>query len=243
MRPAAIRLLQRAIRDEKPVSIIVNEAFQKNFVQVRSSLGLTPADSLLFAPITVIVEGATEVRCLPLVYDKLNKAGVASFQDTREILAQIHFLDGEGDSYEYMVRLAKSQSAKPILFLDGDKSDQLDAVRSKHPDVPIILLDADQEFENLIPEEDYLNAITKVYPKLVEVTIEKYRKYETDRKFKSTLLFSKRVERWLQDEFSIRSPNKHRIMEAAVGEMEIQKFNIVKIKHLLDKMRELLLTL
>ena len=81
MRPGAIRLISRVESDGKATSIIENAAFDHNYIGVRSSLGITPADSLLYAPITVVVEGPTEVRCLPLVLKKLKDGGVSGFGD------------------------------------------------------------------------------------------------------------------------------------------------------------------
>lgn len=69
---------------------------------------------------TVIVEGATEVLCLPYLLMKLKEAEQAGFGDLESLLSHTHFLDGEGGSYEYMCRLAKSQNAIPVLFIDGD---------------------------------------------------------------------------------------------------------------------------
>ena len=46
---------------------------------------------------------------------------IAGFNGVDNILDQIHFLGGEGDSVEFFVCLAKSQNAKVVVFLDGEK--------------------------------------------------------------------------------------------------------------------------
>jgi uncharacterized short protein YbdD (DUF466 family) len=235
MRPGSIRLLERRVENGKPFSVILNEAFQKNFVRVRSNLGLTPADSLLFAPVTIIVEGATEVRCLPILLEKLRVAGVSGCQDVIELLGQIHFLDGEGDNYSHMIRLSKSQNAKPILFLDGDKS--VEQVRKDHPDVPIVVLPPDKEFENLIPEDDYLDAVPKVYPDASNTNKESFHSYVGKCGFGAKLLLSKRVERWLEDICGIRSPKKHLIMERAIEGVAVEKIQTEKLVELITNIR------
>lgn len=239
MRPSSIRVLERASVNGKATTIINNEAFDQNFVRVRSSLGLTPADSLLYAPVTVVVEGPTEVRSLPVIYDRLCRKPVAGFEGVDTVLSDIHFLDGTGDQYEYMVRLAKSQRAKPIIFLDGDKSGSLKKTRDQHPEVPIILLSDGQEFEDLVPKSAYIAAVAKVHPDRPGITLEAYEAWLTGKKFKTTLMFSKRVQRWLEDEFDVE-PKKPLIMEHAVRDVEIESVITGPLKALLDAMRKLL---
>ncbi len=70
MRPGAIRVLSRHEINGIATSKIDTSAFADNYIGVRSSLGLSPSDSLLYAPITVVVEGRTEVRCLYLVLNR-----------------------------------------------------------------------------------------------------------------------------------------------------------------------------
>lgn len=239
MRPSSIRVLERIEADGKPMSVINNEAFASNFVRVRSSLGLTPADSLLYAPVTVVVEGPSEVRCLPIAYERLLKEPIKGFEDAEDILSLVHFLDGTGDQYEYMVRLAKSQNAKPILFLDGDKRGTVTKTQEQHPEVPILFLAEGEEFENLVPLEVYIGAIAKVYPEHPGITHEAYQTWLKDKKYKPTAMLSKRVQRWLEDGFDIE-PKKPLIMEQAIKDVLISALNTGPLKQLLDKMRELL---
>jgi len=95
MRPEAIRVLERSLNSEqKPTTVIHNQAFKDGFLHVRSSLGLTPADSLLYAQVTVVVEGDTEVLCIGTVLQKLASGGVDGFADIKDLLPEICVVDG-----------------------------------------------------------------------------------------------------------------------------------------------------
>jgi hypothetical protein len=162
LRPHSIRVLERRRVNDKATSIFVNQALAENYSLVRSSLGISPADSLLYSPITIVVEGPTEVRSVPFMLKKLADAGVIEPGLLEVLLPQTHILDGEGSSFEYMVRLAKSQNAHPVLFLDGDKANEAQAVRTPHPDVAVIILDVGKEFEELVPRTVYIQAVAEL---------------------------------------------------------------------------------
>jgi hypothetical protein len=238
MRPGAVRVLRRAPVNEKPTTLIENQAFNNNFATVRSSLGITPADSLLYAPVTIIVEGPTEVRVLPLLFKKLHDAGVAGFQDVEDVLSQVHFLDGTGDSYEYMCRLAKSQNARAIVFLDGDKPHAVKTLSEQHPDVPVIVLDPGQEFENLVPVPGYIAAASAVL-KDKNITTELFDEWMQKTKPKASWLLSKRVERWLDETFD-RPLYKPIVMEQAVDHEKVAEIQIEPLRKLLSEMKRLL---
>ena len=76
MRPEQVRLLRRNIVDGKPTSSNVRQATDSNFLQLRTSLGISASDSLLFAPVTVVIEGDTEFKCLAPLIKKLADAKV-----------------------------------------------------------------------------------------------------------------------------------------------------------------------
>jgi hypothetical protein len=61
MSPHSVRVLRREVAGGKATSVIDNKPYSANFFAVRSSLGVTPADSLPYAPVTVVAEGDTEV--------------------------------------------------------------------------------------------------------------------------------------------------------------------------------------
>jgi hypothetical protein len=99
-------------------------------------------------------------ECLASIIDKLSKAGVLGFEKSIKLLSLAHFLDGDGDSYEYFCRLAKSHGTKVILFLDGDKRKRVEQsqVAEKHSDVEIILLPGREEFDDT---EDFIKKEVK----------------------------------------------------------------------------------
>jgi hypothetical protein len=215
MRPASIRVLSRRRDGDQATSVVENKVFEDNYYRVRSSLGLSPSDSLLYASATVIVEGATEVVCIPLLPMKLKEAGQAGFDDLESLLSHAHFLNGEGDSYEYMCRLAKSQNTIPVVFVDGDKKNSLEAVRAKHPDVKVLHLQKDTEFEQVVPTARYLEALAYVLQDNAgTVTLDNFEKWKASQT--KRLAFSKLVERWLQDEHGAKALRKPIVMRKAI---------------------------
>lgn len=163
MRPEQIRLFRRATVDGKPTSSIHRQATDSNFLALRTSLGISASDSLLFAPVTVVIEGDTEFKCLAPLIKILADAKVQGFDDAAKLLSLSHFLDGMGDSYEFFCRLAKSQGTLVVLFLDGDKRKMVEQqkVAETHPDVPIIFMPGREDFEQLIPAELYFDALAE----------------------------------------------------------------------------------
>jgi len=57
LRPHNVRLLERKRVEATATSIVANRPFEGGFQPVRASLGITPADSLLYAPVAIVVEG------------------------------------------------------------------------------------------------------------------------------------------------------------------------------------------
>jgi predicted ATP-dependent endonuclease of OLD family len=243
-RPSSIRVLKRDRIEEKATSIIINDAFDKNFLTVRSSLGLNPADSLLYAPITIVVEGPTEVRCIPRILEKFKLAGIEGFQDFEEILSQSHFLEGGGDSFEYLCRLAKSQGAKPVIFLDGDKSKGsssrlMKKVREDHKDVPVVMLPEGEEFEQIVPAERYIEAIAMDLEDVSgRMTTADFDEWKVKQPHYERKAYSKLVEEWIRVEFDERL-NKPRVMQKAVEITEAVNILPDRFRDLLAEMRKL----
>lgn len=238
MRPASIRVLERQRIDGKPTTIIHNQAFGENYRRVRSSLGISPADSLLYAPVTIVVEGATEVRCLPVVLEKLRIGGVTGFQDIDDLLSQCHFLDGTGDCCEYLCRLAKSQNARVVVFLDGDKARLAESLRASHPDVPVVILDPSLEFEDLVPKRVYISAVAKMIgQESGGMTYEDYEQWIDNKKAKPSWLFSKRVERWLDDVFD-QGLCKPVVMEQAIQDADAGEIKADPLRQLMAGIRQ-----
>jgi hypothetical protein len=244
-RPESLRLLRRTQRGQKATTHIENAPVHDNYLPVRTSLGITPADSLLYAPLTVVVEGVTEF-CVPMILLKLGEAGAAGFQDVRPLLASAHFLDGRGDNYERMCRLAKSQGAKVILFLDGDKRRRVEQqkLREKHPDVAVVLLDPDMEIEQVVPKDIYFSALGRVIEEDAVETPEAlaacFDAWEEAAGLPTRMMFTKRVERWLQDEFDGIGLDKARTMRRAVELVETGDIQAGPFRELVSHMRRLL---
>lgn len=160
LRPHSVRVLARVTYEDSGTTTILDDGCDTTFSQVRSSLGVSPADSLLYGPITIITEGATEVLCLPQILQRLAEQDDELKAKLQSLLPLVHIVDGEGASFEYLVRLAESQGVKPIVFLDGDKENKSVNVRRKHPHVRVVVLDREDEFEDLVPLSAYIKAVS-----------------------------------------------------------------------------------
>ena len=240
LRPSSIRVLERVSKNDRPTTTINNEAFRQSFLRVRSSLGITPSDSLLYAPVTIVVEGPSEVRAIPIALERLHKEGISEFADLEDVLGQIHFLEGGGDEFPYLCRLAKSQNARPIIFVDGDKRRVADSVTREYPDVPIVILDEHQEFENLVPVDMYLAAAANIHGlEPARVTPQALDAWFNAQGLSARMMFSKRVERWLQDVFETNL-NKPRVMEEAIKDVPIGQLHRRPFIELMREMRRLL---
>lgn len=237
LRPQSIRVLARKRGKDRAVSEFINDGVPSNYQRVRASLGITPADSLLYAPITLIVEGVTEVRCVPQMLQKLAAAGKLDAQLLEALLSQTHILDGEGSSFEYMCRLAKSQNAMPIVLLDGDQSAALSTLREKHPEVPIVLLDQGTEFEDIVPRSRYMQAAAELLEIAAEqLSEDQFNVWAKSAGLRPTVMFSKRVDRWLRDVFD-KSIAKPICMERAIELSEPDEINLRPFEELLGAMR------
>jgi hypothetical protein len=228
--PQSLRVLKRGRVATKATALIENEAFQGNFWHVRSSLGVTPADSLLFGSVTVVVEGTTEIRCLPRLLQRLVQSGDTEFSAASDVLGQSHFLDGGGSSCIHACGLAMSQRANPVVFLDGDKEADAAKIRSEYPPVRVILLPRGKEFEQLVPEEHYFAALAEVCqlgdPNAV---LERFRKFVAERRARTARekMFSKWVD-WFMHEESARY-DKDVVMEKAVEMVPIDKVEMLDV--------------
>jgi hypothetical protein len=237
LRPNSIRMLERTSENRRATSRFLNNPSGANFTLVRSSLGIVPGDSLLYAPLTIVVDGSTEVFCLPLVLKRLADEGTFPMSDLELLLPMTHILDGEGSTLELMCRLAKSQGARPIVLLDGDVCANL--ISEMHPEVPIVQLDKGMEFEDLVLPGTYIQAAAEILNESTDDMNEtKYNEWLKVANLKPSLMFSKRVERWLQDQFD-KPLYKARVMVRAIelsktGEVQAKPFH-----QLIEAMKEI----
>jgi energy-coupling factor transporter ATP-binding protein EcfA2 len=244
-RPTQIRLLRRQNRDGHATSVIEMDVHRENFFGLRSSLGLSAGDSLLFAPVTVIVEGDTEILCLSQLFTKLEAAGIPGFDESKKLLSLTHFLDGSGDSFDYLTRLAESHGTRVILFLDGDKRNRVKqkGLEQKHPNARFIFCDDNSEFEELVPEEFYFQAIAELLDKKASEGSDLRDKWEasvSQNPNRQRLAFSKRVFHWVEEEFPEFESSKASLMTRAIQLTPPEKIKTKPLAELLIKIREML---
>jgi len=216
LRPTSLRLLRREIRGDRATSVIDNEPIKKNFQSVRSCLGMSLTDTLALGPIGIVVEGATEIICLPQMLLALEAADVAGFEAASSLLDHCHLIDGKGDSYSHLCDVVKGQGAKPIIFLDGDKRDTtwLRKVQEKHRDVPVVLFTDREEFEQLIPEVRYLAAVNDWLHDCwglpdADLTPDTLANWLASANLPNRMVFTKRIDRWIHERHgvSLDKPN------------------------------------
>jgi energy-coupling factor transporter ATP-binding protein EcfA2 len=237
-----IRLFYRENRDGKATSMVNNKPYDDNFFAVRTSLGLSPADSLLYAPVTIIVEGSTELISLPKILERLTKESFGGFENIEEILPLIYILNGQGDSFDKWCHLIKSQGATPIIFVDGDKVRRVNQLREsgKLGDVSVISLNEGKEFEELVSRSSYFEALQTDLEK-AEITLEDFEEWEESAGLHPKMMFTKRVERWLQD---TKDPeiiyDKPKIMLMVINRINLDDINLQPIKALVEEVEQTL---
>lgn len=207
-RPGSIRVLQRELgKDERPRIRVEQPSSSENYAFVRTSLGMLPSDSLLYSDVGIIIEGDSEARAIPLLLRRLHEINQPGFEQVQDVLDGIHFINGGGDSFDKLARLAKSQGSKPILFLDGDKNQRLRALGKQEflENVPILELPPGKELEDEFPLDCYLNSIAETHQlPHDQVTSGAFNQWKADPKRPEYLqrkLLSKQIEDWLVDVF------------------------------------------
>lgn len=181
----------------------------------------------MYGPISIIVEGATEATSLTRIIKKLAEAGIEDFVDAPQILEQYCFiLCATGDNYPYWVTIVKSQGSTPILFLDGDKAKQVKTadVKAKLGDCPIVLLDEGEEFENLIPTHIYFEAL-KEQLKREDISLSAFESWKQSSTNKNIprYMFSKQVEKWVDELDSDLHINKPNVFFEAIQKADASK--------------------
>lgn len=241
-RPESVRLLTRNVVRGQPTTLVNNSPIGGNYLSVRTSLGLSAADSLLYAPVTVVVEGRTEVICIQLLLDRFHKEQVPGFEDLPKLLANVCFLDGAGDNYPTICHLARAQGTRPIVFLDGDKirNVQRQGLAKKCPEVPILHLPEGEEFEDLVPREVYFTALAEHYrqppdhPELPNgITLEEFTTWKEQAKPHPKMLFSKQVDLWLTPRRDLPAIVKPAVMRLAIEATPLDQLETIKMRELL----------
>jgi predicted ATPase len=204
MRPQQVRLLKRTRIKDLPTTVVVPRPEDLGFSAVRACWGLTAVDSLLYAPVTVIVEGATEVNCIPLLCTKLADEKIDGFDEQDRLLGLSYFVAGRGQNYAVVAKLAEAQGTRVLVLLDGDNhaADQKKKLQKEVPTARLILLSEGSEFENLVPAIRYFEALSRVLelgagPELAE----KFSAWQMTHAQFARASFTKQVSKWLTDEF------------------------------------------
>lgn len=176
--PTRVRLLEKVTGHDRTTIKVIPQPYGKNWLPVREGLGLTAADSLLYADITIIIEGPTELLALPTLLERL----ATNDHDLQRLLDRSHWLPGEGSSFTYFIHLAKSQRNKVIALLDGDKEQEVTRARKDHPDTPIILLPKGKEVEDLLPLTTYVRALNNVLTPTTPLTLDDFTTWDTSQR-------------------------------------------------------------
>ncbi len=236
--PKGVRLLKRASINDKATTIIDNNPIKENFSPIRVSLGLTPSDSLLYAPITIITEGDTEIKCLTNLFRRFYEEKLSGFEDLDVLLPLCHFIDAQGDKFIYWCRLVKSQGCQPILFVDGDKINRVKSLQTKEDfqDIPIVTLDEKQEFEDIVSEETYFQALKETLND--EITYEAFEEWIKEAKLHEKTMFSKKVEAWLKVVYPDTYFSKAEVMQKALALADIDDINTKPFIELVSYIRE-----
>ena len=221
LKSRSIRLFTRTQKEGVPTSMVNNAPFEDNFYPVRTSLGLSPIDSLLYAPVTIIVEGKTEIYVLPEILLQLEEAGLAEFQGAREIISMCHFLIGGGSRFVYWCRIAQSQGAIPIFFVDADMKRRVEQaqVQKNCPSVAVISLQDTDEIEDIFLDQEIYFAALQDYFNDSSLTVQAFQEW-LEKELENNPDFSRRptskqIEMWLSIKSSL-SYRKPEIMRRAV---------------------------
>jgi len=244
-RPKSLRLISReSSADGVATTKINNKPYaDENFQLIRSSLGMSPADSLLYAPITIIIEGATESLGLNRLFQRLiDESEDEQYHDLETLIGFIHFLPAGGSSFVRWAKLARSQGCKIIIFVDGDQIKLARKVVDELNNVTLIHFDETKEIEDIVPREVYFEAldgyVASNNPQSSKVVSkEAFEAWEAQHEFHERFLFSKRVEKWYEELFDY-GLEKAEVMDSAIKRAKLEDIDMSKIDELIDAIRK-----
>ena len=245
--PKSVRLLYREKSNDGFATTRINNKpyADGNFQLVRSSLGMSPADSLLYAPITVIVEGATESLTFNRLFKRLIENPVNEIHNQlHRLVGLIHFLGGEGTSFVRWAKMANSQPAvKPVVFVDGDQIKRAKQINDVFPEIPIIHFDETDEIEDIVPREVYFKALHEYAGSnkaecSVALTFDEFTKWEEGQSFQPSELFSNRVGKWYKAVCDYDF-EKAEVMEKAIEIADLDELSLSKIDELIEAIKSL----
>ncbi len=240
LRGDRVRLFTRETINGVATTRVNNHPFDDNFLPIRSSLGMSPADSLIYGPVTIVTEGPTEVRCLPILLRRMMEELPEQYSYLSEILPLLFFLDGQGDSFSRWCSLIKQQGSDPVIFVDGDKQKRVNQERAtgRLNEVPIISLAQGKEFEELVPAEVYFAAL-KQETSCEDIHLETYEAWIQENRLPERMMFSKKVDFWLQAAFPNVYYDKPGVMRLAVERSPLSEIDLEPVRSLIEHIRRI----
>lgn len=240
MRPESLRVLRRVRQDEQAWTKFVNSSARNTFATVRTSLGITPADSLLYSPVTIFVEGPTEVLCIPMLIRRLSEASQPGFEGANELLSNCLFVSVGGDHFGSQCTLAKGYGIIPLIYADGDIAKHVQSQLARdHSDVEIVTPhDPSHEAEHLVPLDAYFKALG-VFLKKDEEAINEvdFNMWRETAGLPKQMMLSKQISRWVEDKFDPNFSGKPDILHLACSEVPVENINAESILRLVAVIR------
>ncbi len=244
-RPKSLRLLSRDRSAEKVATTKINNKpySDYSFQLIRSSLGMSPADSLLYAPITIIIEGATESLGLNRLFQRLiDESEVERYKDLETLVGLVHFLSAGGSSFARWARIAKSQGNLVIVFVDGDHINRANQLQKEYPEIPVVHFYETKEFEDIVPRETYFQALADYAAEngadtSISISEDNFNQWEVDQEFNERVLFSKRVAKWYKKHFSY-DMEKAEVVDRAIEIAKLDEMDLSKIDELIEAIRQ-----
>ena len=237
--PERIRVFSRHQHGDIASTTVETPKYGDNFQKVRTSLGLTPSDSLLYGLVTILVEGDTEARCLGPLLRKLDEENASGFDGLAKLLESSHFVCGAGDSISYYCKLSADQNAHPVVFLDGDKNRMANKIREERPGVPVIVLPEGTEFENIVPQSRYISALAEClqqHTDAARIKNDAFDEWISHSKLPAQMMFSKKIDRWVES-VTGGSYNKHAVMEVAIRQTPADEIEADSLRELAQIIR------
>lgn len=235
LNPASVRVVRREqTRHEIGLELSRSQVDKylpgDNFLSVRTSLGLSAADSLLYAPIVVVVEGDTELVCL----ERLLRLVAVSAEEIAALSLTV-LMDGKGapNLLQWCHRV-ESFGDTAIAFADGDKRIDIEReCRKNDYRFAVVLINDGREFEDLVNPRYYFECLSVTCE--TELKIEDFEEWESHQpEWFQRKAFSKKLEDWVKAERSDVRYTKQMVMENAVlRDGELLHWDVEPIKRLL----------
>ena len=195
----------------------------------------------MYGSATVIVEGATEVRCLEPILKKLGSTNDERFSDIESLMDGCLFVSGEGNNIPKYCKIAIAQNANPVVLLDGDKAALAQRIKDANQDVSIVLFDQGKEFEDIVPLEFYLAAISNELSSNAimyedEINVDNFSAWLEKSDIPRQMMISKKVEKWIR-ELCGGAYCKHVVMESAIELTPAEQIETESFARLVESIR------